>query len=89
MEKAYGIVKKTKGEYASVSIKRDSMCSDNCASCGLCSMKETVVTVKNSVNAQAGEKVVVTMESGGLLAAFLVYGMPVLLILFGLRRNSG
>ena len=65
MEKVYGIVKEIKGEYASVSIKRDSMCSDNCASCGLCSMRETVVTVKNPLNAKAGQKVAVTMESGG------------------------
>ncbi|MBO5452748.1 MAG: SoxR reducing system RseC family protein [Clostridia bacterium] len=84
MEKVYGTVKKVKNDRAFVSIKRDSMCGDSCASCNLCAMKDTVLNVKNTKGAKAGDRVWVEMETGGLLAAFLVYGAPVIIILLGI-----
>ncbi len=88
MEKVYGTVNKVKGDRAYVSIKRDSMCGDSCASCNLCAMKDTVLNVKNPVNAAKGDRVWVQMEAGGLLAAFLVYGAPVIIILIGVILSS-
>lgn len=88
MEKVYGTVNKTKGERAFVSIKRDSMCGDSCASCNLCGMKDTVLNVKNTVNASVGDRVWVQMDAGGLLAAFLVYGAPVIIILAAVVISS-
>lgn len=88
MEKAYGQVKKIKGEYASVSIKRDSMCGDSCASCGMCGNIETVITVKNSAGAKTGDKVFIEMKDSGLLAATLVYFVPCLIIILGVIINS-
>ena len=84
MEKVYGTVKRIKGDRAFVSIKRDSMCGDSCASCNLCAMKDTVLNVKNTKGAKVGDRVWVEMETGGLLAAFLVYGAPVIIILIGI-----
>ena len=83
MGKVYGTVKRIKGDRAFVSIKRDSMCGDSCASCNLCAMKDTVINVKNTACAKSGDRVWVEMESGGLLAAFLVYGAPIIIILIG------
>ena len=88
MEKVYGTVNKIKGERAFVSIKRDSMCGDSCASCNLCAMKDTVLNVKNTMNASVGDRVWVQMDAGGLLAAFLVYGAPVIIILAAVVISS-
>lgn len=88
MEKVYGTVNKIRGDRAFVSIKRDSMCGDSCASCNLCAMKDTVLNVKNPVNAAVGDKVWIQMEAGGLLAAFLVYGAPVIIILTAVIISS-
>ena len=88
MERIYGIVEKVNKDIAYVSVKRDSMCSDNCASCGLCSMKKTTLTVKNPIGAKPNDKVYVELKEGGLLAAFLVYGGPVLIILLGVIISS-
>lgn len=88
MERAYGQVKKIKGEYAVVAIKRDSMCGGSCASCGMCNMKDTEITVKNTLSAKEGDFVFVEMKDSGLLAATLVYFVPCLIIVLGVILNS-
>lgn len=67
-----------------VRIYRKSACGDGCASCGLCKNNENIIEVKNSVNAQIGDKVTLEISSGKLFkAAFLVYIIPLIMLIAG------
>ncbi len=85
MESAEGIVRKLEGDKARVFIKRNTMCGDSCATCGLCGDKATVIGADNAVDAQVGDHVMVEIQTqSGLLGAFLAYGVPILIILLGM-----
>ena len=61
------------------------MCGESCGSCNLCGKSETFVFAQNDANAQKGDRVVLEMDSSsGLKAAFLVYGMPLLILIAGI-----
>ena len=78
--KEEGIVKSVSGGgLCEVVIHRKTACGDNCASCGgACRMNYQVVTVKNPLEANAGDSVIIEMDSTKvLLSAFLVYILPV------------
>lgn len=82
MEQAKGIVRAVDNNSAKVFIQRHSMCGDSCASCNLCGDKETVIEAVNEIQASQGDHVVVEIETErGLLAAFLAYGVPILLVI--------
>ena len=81
----FGIVTKCEKEFAFVKIKRNSMCGDSCESCNLCANKEIEIKAINQVRAEVGDYVELKMpEERGFLAALLVYGTPMLLLMAGI-----
>ncbi len=85
MEKAEGILVENKGELSKVKIVRGSMCGESCGSCNLCGKRETFVFARNKAGAVKGDRVVLEMDSAsGLKAAFLVYGMPLVILILGI-----
>ncbi len=79
-----GIVEECFGGMARVKITRSSACGDNCASCGMCANKETVIEARNVCGADKGDIVLLNMSSGRVLnAAFLAYIVPVILLVAG------
>ncbi|MCX7715394.1 MAG: SoxR reducing system RseC family protein [Clostridia bacterium] len=77
-----GIVEEVSGEYISVRIKRDSACGGNCASCGAgCTGAKQTVIARNDAYAKVGDTVVLQMRNCDvLLAAFLVYIFPLIML---------
>ena len=63
-----------------VAVPRPSACGDHCASCaGGCKVRGHEAWVENSIGARPGDLVTIeTSDSSVLLAAFLVYGIPLL-----------
>ena len=85
MEKAEGIVAENKGNISKVKIVRGSMCGESCGSCNLCGKRETFVYALNTAGAEKNDRVLIEMESSsGLKAAFLVYGMPLIILVLGI-----
>ena len=85
----YGIVTKCEKDFAFVKIKRSSMCGDSCESCNLCAKKEIEIKAINQANAKIGDEVELKMpEEKGFLAALLVYGTPMLLLLAGIIAGA-
>lgn len=79
-----GIVKNRKGNLATVTIVRSSSCGENCASCGMCSGRDTEIEAKNLCNANIGDTVTVHMADKKVLsAAFLVYIIPLICLIGG------
>ena len=79
-----GIVEECIDGMAKIKITRSSACGDNCASCGMCPGKETVIEAKNDCGAAKGDTVLLNMSSGKVLnAAFLAYIVPVILLVLG------
>ena len=82
-----GIVKEVrsdKSNRADVEIMRSTACGDSCASCGLCPGQKTCVTAINDVNAAAGDTVIITLSDKKVLgAAFLVYIVPLIMLITG------
>ena len=85
----YGTVTKCEKDFAFVKIKRSSMCGENCESCNLCAKKEIEIKAINQAQAKVGDNVELKMpEEKGFLAALLVYGTPVLLLLSGIIAGA-
>ena len=79
-----GIVEECTDGMAKVKITRSSACGDSCASCGMCTGRETVIEARNDCGAVTGDTVVLNMSSSKVLnAAFLVYIVPVILLVLG------
>lgn len=79
-----GIVKEVRQSTAIVEIKRSSACGENCASCGLCQNKTMTAEAKNLINAKIGDTVIVeTADKKVMNAAFLVYILPLIVMLAG------
>lgn len=77
-----GVVVSIDGTYATVRVEKKSACSGECASCGLCRNPVYDVKARNKAGAVAGDRVKLYMPTGKVYgAAFLVYMLPVLLIL--------
>lgn len=69
---------------AEVKITRSSACGDNCASCGLCPGQSSIINAINDINASVGDTVVITMSDKKVLgAAFLVYIVPLIMLIAG------
>ena len=78
-----GVVVSVVGETAVVRICKSSACSHNCADCGACSNPSFDTTVKNPIGAKEGDKVLISSDSGKILAiSLLVYILPVFLMIF-------
>ena len=79
-----GIIQECTGRTAKVMIIRSSACGDNCASCGMCPGRETVIEARNECGAQKGDSVIINMSGGRVLrAAFLVYIVPIIFLVLG------
>ena len=72
-----GLVTKLKGEFASVRIGRHSACG-SCGKCGMSqNQKHVDFFVKNSLNAQPGDRVVLDIKDANTLKLALVaYVIP-------------
>ena len=70
--------------YAGIEYTRTSACGHDCTACGACRVATAKAVAKNAPNAQPGDLVVVHTPSGFvLLAAFIVYILPLLLFFTG------
>ncbi len=81
MEQIGKVIQSANGQ-AEVLVKRQGACGENCASCAGCSFSQKKVFATNLVHARPGD--IVKLEIGdraALWAAFLVYVLPVLLLL--------
>lgn len=82
----YAEVVKTRGDKATVRIRRHAQCKK----CTLCSGdKELMVEANNPLKAEAGQVVLLQMASSRILgASFLIYIFPLLMILLGYLLGS-
>ena len=63
MEK-YGVVTNVSGNYAEVTVTRDSACGGNCSSCGLCENNRAMtVKIKNTGDFKKGDKLRLTSDT--------------------------
>lgn len=79
-----GKVIKTQNNMAQAEIARSAACGDNCATCGLCHAKNMTVLAENTAGAAEGDAVLISMSDKKVLgAAFLVYIIPVIMLIIG------
>ena len=72
------------GSEATVKISKSSACGHDCASCGACSNPSYEISVINKIGADIGDKVLIeTKTSKVLFASFLLYILPVFLLITG------
>lgn len=84
-----GIVRKADASCAVVEITRSSACGESCASCRLCPGGSTEVEAYNEINASVGDAVIISLSDRKVLgAAFLVYIVPLLLLIAGYFLGS-
>lgn len=83
--KEIGRVERVDKNYIWVRVIRKSACGENCASCkGGCVPTERTVCVKNTMDCQSGDKVILEMSSHKVIgAAFLVYIIPLIALFLG------
>lgn len=82
--KQTGVVSEIKDGTATVRFVRDSACGENCAMCGGCDKRTSVVNAKNIAGAKPGDRVVVETDTGMVLAgAFSAYIVPIILMFSG------
>lgn len=87
---AIGIVEAIEKDKIRVKIPRKSACGENCASCGMCNMKDAEITVKNTVGAKTGDRVRLVASDGAFLkrAALGYLLLTALLIGGGVAGNK-
>jgi len=84
-----GKVIEVSGDNAIVILMKHSACGD----CGACQMGEENMNIKiealNSASAAVGDKVMVDMGTPNvLLAAFIAYGIPLIMLVIGISGGS-
>ncbi|MCY6484297.1 SoxR reducing system RseC family protein [Clostridium aestuarii] len=84
--KETGYIVSTNGEYASVVFKRGSACGENCGSCkGGCEVSAVTTQIKNTLGANVGDKVKVTLEQKVFNKMILwVYVFPLVMMVIGI-----
>lgn len=80
-----GVVESVQGQEVRVRIVRSTSCGGNCGECSAgCVPTEKVTLAVNQAGAKAGERVVLEMATRRvLLAAVLVYALPILALIAG------
>ena len=79
-----GIVTDKQNNKITVKIQRASSCGENCSMCGACKNKEHFVTFETGINVEKGDIVILEVPSKSILkAAFIVYIVPIIFLLFG------
>mgnify|MGYP000003479208 FL=1 len=82
--KQTGVVSEVKDGIAAVRFVRSSACGENCAMCGGCDKRTSVVNAKNGIGAATGDRVVIETDTGMVLAgAFFAYIVPIILMFLG------
>ncbi|SHH90624.1 positive regulator of sigma(E), RseC/MucC [Caloranaerobacter azorensis DSM 13643] len=84
-----GFVSRIEGDRAEVIVRRVSSCGDKCTSCkGGCSVPGIKTTIKNTLGAKPGDYVEIRMNTSIVLkSAFLVYVLPLILMIFGISLS--
>lgn len=78
-----GEVVKVYNNTAVVRIELKSACGHECTNCGACKAKYIEAEALNTLGAKIGDRVIIESESQGILKiAFLLYILPVLIIIF-------
>lgn len=85
MEKL-GTVTKINGEFAEITVHRDSACGENCAACGLCANRDMTVSVKNTDGLCVGDSVRLLAEDKKFLkvSAIGYLSLTILLLVGGI-----
>ncbi len=85
MEKL-GTVTKINGEFAEITVRRDSACGENCAACGLCANRDMTVCVKNTDGLCVGDSVRLLAEDKKFLkvSAIGYLSLTILLLVGGI-----
>ncbi|OGC41794.1 hypothetical protein A2Y85_06150 [candidate division WOR-3 bacterium RBG_13_43_14] len=86
-----GKVIKVAGDIAEISIVPGDACR-SCPACGSCRLNEglRVISAYNLIKAQPGDLVKIEVaEKGGLRAAFIIFGIPIVLAITGLIISAG
>lgn len=79
-----GIVEELSKDMAKIRIQRSTACGETCASCGMCPAKDMVISALNKPNAKVGDTVSVYLSDAKILkAAFLVYIIPIIMLVIG------
>ena len=79
-----GIIENVEGTKITVRIERDSSCGENCAMCNACPGKNMMITLDTDIKFSAGDKVKLeTNTKYVLLSAFIVYILPIILLIAG------
>ena len=85
MAKSKGVIINTYGNIADVLIARESMCAENCASCGLCNNSNFKISASNEIGALKGEYVEVEVNTeSSFLAVLLTYFVSLFLLIAGI-----
>lgn len=72
-----GIIVSVSDSYASVAVRRQTSCGQNCAQCKGCEVLPKHVQALNSIGAKAGDNVIIEIPTKTvLLSAFSVYILP-------------
>lgn len=79
-----GIIENVEGTKITVQIERDSSCGENCAMCNACPGKNMMITLDTDIKFSTGDKVKLeTNTKYVLLSAFIVYILPIILLIAG------
>jgi len=75
---------------AEVLVERATACGDNCGSCGVCKYASEIRTyAKNTLGAREGERVVIKTKSSDIIgAAFLIYVIPLVVLLLAYAASA-
>ncbi len=77
-----GTVVRTRGDVATVSVRKTSACSHDCSECSTCTAPVFETEVCNPVGAKAGDVVIIEADTRKiLLLSLLVYMLPVMLFI--------
>ena len=75
-----GYILEVKGDMAKVRFIRESACGGNCSSCGGCNAKPIEKWIKNTLNVNCKDKVIIKTNSEKILfSAFVLYILPLVM----------
>ncbi|RKD31787.1 SoxR reducing system RseC family protein [Thermohalobacter berrensis] len=81
-----GFVIEANDEFATIEVRRISVCGDKCGSCqGGCRVPVTKVKIPNTLQVKTGEYVELKMENKKVIySTFIVYGIPFIMMIVGM-----
>ncbi len=77
-------MEKIDGNNVTIKITRDSSCGENCAMCNACPSKNMSITMITDIPLSVNDKVLMETNSKHILLwAFMVYILPIILLIAG------